>query len=219
MSGRILEGGGLLGGYSFDETKAEPDTHLAFKIADDVVDAAVRLQSKSEEYSRMRRGDDAGRHCAIEALRAVSILLRPNTPTEWAEDLAYHLAQLDDGIISPMVARPPRERRGAPPRNIQRAVLRIFGSAYLSMLVKAGMRLAEADAKVKRRMKARFTRIGVRLGSSTLKNWRWQLSPNEGRGTPDAEIYRELLQWADLQNLRTVKDADDWGDTWITAPF
>ena len=77
MSARILEGGGLLGGYSFDKTEAEPDTHLAGQIDDDVVGAMVRLQCLSDEYQHARHYDDARRRCVVAALHAaISVFAR-----------------------------------------------------------------------------------------------------------------------------------------------
>lgn len=51
-----------------------------------------------------------------------------------------------------------------------------------------------------------------------MENWRWHMSSEEGRSTPDAEVYRCLLQWAERQNMRKVKDIDAWADGWL-APF
>lgn len=187
-------------------------------MSDDQVEAMIRLQQLSEQYRHVGQRPDATRAHIVAMLEAIVTIHSPAMSPAWAEDLASQLTELDFGTAGLIVAPTPRDRRGAPERSVQKAVLCAFACAYLSMLVKAGLRLPEADGKVKRRMKVCFSQLGVRLSSSTLKNWRWHMSSEEGRSTPDAEVYRCLLQWAERQNMRKVKDIDAWADGWL-APF
>ena len=214
MNPRILEGGGLLGGYSFDKIEAEPDTHLTAQIDGDGVAALLRLQCASEEYLRAQN-DEARRRWVIEAVHSASSIFACNISGAWAEDLACQLRDLDCGIVGPLLTHTPHENLGAPPRRIQIAVLRIFGAAYLSMLIQAGMSVRDADAKVKQRMKSRFARAGIPLTKRKLTNWRGQIMSKRERRTVDAEIYWDLLR----QRPRTIKEIDEWADTWLTAPL
>jgi integrase-like protein len=208
----------VLRARKFDKAEAAPDTHLAGQVDADAVGAMVRLQYLSEEYQRIRHHDDVGRKCVIEALHAAISIFGCNMSTAWAEDLASQLGELDCGTVGPMLTRAPRDRRGAPERRVQKAVLRIFGCAYMSMLIEAGMSVSDADAKVKQRMKSRFSHAGAPLTRHTLINWRRQMTSKKGRRTPDAEIYVQLLKRTGGMP-RTVKAVDEWVDSWIKAPF
>jgi hypothetical protein len=212
MNPRILEGGGLLGGYSFDRIEAEPETNLTAQNDGDVVAAVLRLQCASEEYRRVMSGEDRLRY-DIESLRSVRTVFAGNMPTAWIADLACELEQLEwrrSGL-----ARKLRDRRVAPLRSIQTAVLRIFACTYMSLLVRAGMRVPEADAAVKRRMKSRFRQVGIQLGRYRLINWRKDIT----RDTTDAEIYRGLLKMFDSQQRPMITEIEEWVDSWIDSPI
>ena len=83
------------------------------------------------------------------------------------------------------------------------------------MLIQAGMSVRDADAKVKQRMKSRFARAGISLTKRKLTNWRGQIMSKRERRTVDAEIYWDLLRL----RPRTIKEIDEWADTWLTAPL
>jgi hypothetical protein len=212
MNARTLEGGGLLGGASLDDSEAQPIHNISETTDDDVVGAMVRLQYASEEHLRAMSGEARLRH-AIDAVRSARTVFASNMPVAWADDLAGWLEELEWGRAG--LARKPRDRKGAPPRNMQKAVLRIFSCAYLSMLNRAGMSVGEADAKVRQRIKSRFTRIGITLTKRTLTNWRAQIMSEQERRTVDAEIYWDLLR----QRPHTISEIDQWADTWLTASF
>ncbi len=190
MSARILAGGGLLGGACLDNSDAQPSNTFSPEADADVVGAMVELQGASEEFARAMSGE-ARLRCAIESIRLVRTIFPGNMPVAWADDLACELEQLEWGRSG--LARKPRDRRGAPPQSTQTAVLRIFACAYMSMLIGAGMRVPQADAAVKQRMRSRFRRVGVQLGPHTLKNWRKRIT-SEKMWHTDAEVYRWLMK-------------------------
>ena len=81
------------------------------------------------------------------------------------------------------------------------------------------MSVGEADAKVKQRMKSRFSQIGVQLRRDTLVQWRKQIKSKKEQGTPDAEIYWQQLKRPGARQSRSMKEIDEWVAGWIDAPF
>ena len=212
MSARILQGGGLLGGAVLDNSDGEPNYAVSERAGDDVVAAMVRLQCASEEYRRAMSGEDRLRY-VIEFLRSVRTVFAGNMPWPGLTILPVSFEQLEwrrSGL-----ARKLRDRRGAPLRSIQTAVLRIFACAYMSLLMRAGMRVPEADAAVKRIMKSRFRQVGIQLGRYRLINWRKDIT----RDTTDAKIYRGLLKMFDSQQRPMITEIEERVDSWIDAPI
>jgi hypothetical protein len=218
MSIRVLEGGGILGGYSFEfEThecidrnsggSAEPDSEIGASAL-----LLSELERVNAAYRRTAPSDDS-RECAISALNAIVDLLPhvvPGAELAVIEDLSWQLSDLDSGITGRFLAKPKTEIGGSPPRGIHAAVLRVFSAVYMSMVMDAGLSENEANELAKAASASRARRAGVTLKRSTIKHWRKQLRSR--KDDEDAPLYDYFWRQWRLQSpeMRTVQNAGDW---------
>lgn len=208
MSARILEGGGLLGGYSFDAAQRQDPNSRSPGDSTNEPSAGRKLLVKLERVHANYRNagsPDASRKHSISALEAILEHLPeilPDAKLSAIQDLVW---QLVDDITG---------HSSSATQSTQAVLLRSYSAAYMSALMDrkgAAMSEDEANAQAKAESTRWAARIGIDLAPSTIQNWR-KARQSRRANAIELHLYDVFSkQWRGRpRELRTAANARDW---------